>query len=423
VAQWFQDLRHGLTSLQVDLDNRLKAQSNEANSLAQQVADLNRQIVLAEGGAGGEANGLRDQRDAVLSKLSELIDIKTVMQDNGVIDVYVGSEPLVSATESRGVALRTETVDGELVTTVTIAATDGAMKVTSGQLGAMSAVRGQVGDVIDQVDALASNLIFELNKLHASGQGLEGMNTVLASNQVDDPTVALTDDRSGLKFAPNHGSFVVHVKNRTTGLATSTLVQVDLDGAGGNDTTLNSLIADLDAVADLTASSVGGKLQLKADSADLEISFSQDSSGLLAAMGMNNFFTGSNASDIAVNASIKSNPQLLAAAKNGEKGDNQTALAIAALESTTIAALNGASIKESYEAAITGLATTAAAARTNADATRVVKETLLAQRESLSGVSLDEEAINLMRQQRAYQGAARLIAAVDEMMETILAIV
>ena len=49
-----------------------------------------------------------------------------------------------------------------------------------------------------------------------------------------------------------------------------------------------------------------------------------------------------------------------------------------------------------------------------------MKETLEAQREALSGVSLDEEAINLMRQQRAFQGAARVVAAVDEMMQTML---
>ena len=69
-----------------------------------------------------------------------------------------------------------------------------------------------------------------------------------------------------------------------------------------------------------------------------------------------------------------------------------------------------------------GIATQSAAAKTNAEATRVVKETLEAQRESLSGVSLDEEAINLVRQQRAFQGAARIIQAVDEMLQTLLAI-
>ncbi|MDB5296533.1 MAG: FlgK, partial [Phycisphaerales bacterium] len=49
-----------------------------------------------------------------------------------------------------------------------------------------------------------------------------------------------------------------------------------------------------------------------------------------------------------------------------------------------------------------------------------VVDTLSSQRESLSGVSLDEEAVNLMREQRAFQGAARLITAVNEMMDVVL---
>ena len=46
--------------------------------------------------------------------------------------------------------------------------------------------------------------------------------------------------------------------------------------------------------------------------------------------------------------------------------------------------------------------------------------TLQAQRESLSGVSLDEEAMNLMKQQRAFQGAAKLVTTVNDMMQTVL---
>jgi flagellar hook-associated protein 1 FlgK len=423
VAKWFQSLRNQLSGLQTDVDNRLAAQANDANSLAQQVADLNQQIVVAEGGSGGTANGLRDQRDSVLKKLSELMDIKTVQQSTGVIDVYVGSVPLVSGTTSRGVALRTETVDGELSAAVTIQEDDGAMQLSAGQLGSLSSVRAQIGGMIDQVDSLAANLIFELNKLHSAGQGLEGLSAVTGANQVDDATVALNDSGSGLKFSPTHGSFVVHVRNKSTGLTTSTLVQVDLDGSGGNDTTLNSLVSALDGIADISASNLGGKLRLQADSSDVQISFSQDSSGALAALGVNSFFTGSDASSIALHQTLKEQPHLLAAAKNGEEGDNQTALAIAALESQSLAALNGASLKDSYQATIDGLATTAAAARNDADATRIVRETLEAQREGLSGVSLDEEAINLMRQQRAYQGAARVIAAVDELMNAILQLI
>jgi flagellar hook-associated protein 1 FlgK len=140
----------------------------------------------------------------------------------------------------------------------------------------------------------------------------------------------------------------------------------------------------------------------------------------LAALGINSFFSGSDAGNIAVNQTIAAKPALLAAAQNGERGDNQTALAIAGLESQGLSSLGGASIKQNYEAMVNGIATSAAAARTSAEATATIRQTLAAQREALSGVSLDEEAVNLMKQQRAFQGAAKLISAVNELMQTLL---
>ena len=93
---------------------------------------------------------------------------------------------------------------------------------------------------------------------------------------------------------------------------------------------------------------------------------------------------------------------------------------IADLESAPLTGLNGATLKDTYETMVNGIATSSAGAKTNLQATQVVVDTLSAQREALSGVSLDEEAVNLMKQQRAFQGAARLITAVNEMMDTVL---
>jgi flagellar hook-associated protein 1 FlgK len=281
-------------------------------------------------------------------------------------------------------------------------------------------VRSQIGDTINKTDDLAHNLIFELNKLHASGQGLDGFSSVTSTASANDPTVALNDPLSGLKFTPTNGSFVVHVKNKTSGLETSTLVQVDLDGLNGNDTTFNSLTSSIDAISGVSAKLNAGKLTVSADSSDVQVSFSQDSSGVLAALGINNFFNGSNARDISVSQTLKDQPTLLAAAKNGNPGDNQTALAIAALESTKLAALKGSSLKDNYQAMVNGVAASAAAAKVNTEATATVQQTLESQREALSGVSMDEEAINLMRQQRAFQAASRVIAAVDEMLKTVI---
>ncbi len=423
VAGWFQTLRTNFTNLQTDVDQRLQARTADADRLAQQVADLNRQIVVAEGGAAGQANGLRDQRDQVLKQLSQLIDIRTTEESSGIVNVYVGSEPLVIGTTNRGAALKQETIDGKLVSTVIFKADRGSMKLTSGEIGALSQVRSaHLENTIDRLDQLAGAFIYEVNKLHAAGQGLQGFASITGTTVVADPTAALNSDAADLDFKPVNGSFVVHVKNKTTGLMTSTMVQVDLDGAG-TETSLDSLRGDLDGIADISAAIVGGQLRISADSDNVEISFSQDSSGVLAALGINTFFTGSTARDIQVNQVIKTTPALIAASGNGDTGDNQTARAIAGMEKVALASLGGVNLNESYQAMVNDVAVAAAAARTNADAALAVEQTLQAQRESLSGVSLDEEAINLIRQQRAFQGAARLVSAVDELMQTILGLV
>jgi flagellar hook-associated protein 1 FlgK len=423
VAGSFQSLRNQLSGLQTDAGDQITALAKNADQIADQIADLNQQIVNAEGGkgdSGGGANGLRDRRDALVKQLSQLVDVKTT-EDKGMLNVYVGSEPLVIGTTNMGVGVK-QTVDdkGRMNLGLIFKQNNGTMKVTGGQLGGLVAARQQIGDTIDNVDGLASNLIFELNKIHASGQGLAGFSSVTSSASVKDPTVALNDPASGLKFTPKNGSFVLHVKQKTSGLETSTLIQVDLDGLNGNDTSLNSLAASIDAASGVSASVNAGKLVVNADSSDIEVSFSQDSSGTLAALGVNNFFTGSDARDIAVNQTLKDQPTLLAAAKNGNTGDNQTALAIAGLESAKLANLKGASLKENYQAMVNGVGVAAATAKTNAEATGIVQQTLENQRESLSGVSLDEEAVNMMRQQRAFQAASRVISAVDEMLKTII---
>ena len=420
VAKTFQSLRGQLVNLSGDSGSQFKALAGQANDLAQRVADLNAQIVITEGGTGGTSGTLRDQRDQTLRQLAQLVDAQTVEQPNGSVNVYVGSEPLVTNAQNRGIAVKQTIVDGLPAVSAVFKADGGTLNITSGQLGSLTSVQRQVGDTVAKLDSQANALIFQLNKIHASGQGLQGATTFTATSAVTDPTVALNNPKSGLKFAANNGSFVVHVKQTATGLVSSTLVQVDLSGQP-TDTTLNSLKASLAGINGVNATIAGGKLSIAAASPGVEISFSQDGSGALASLGINNFYTGSNARDIAVNQAVASQPSLLAAAKNGAPGDNQTALAIAALEGQPVASLKGASLKDSYQALVNGIATSTAAAKTNAEASKSITDTLQAQRDALSGVSIDEEAVNLLKQQRAFQAAAKLITSVDEMMKTLLA--
>ncbi len=424
LAGYFQNMKSQFGELQGSISDQLKGQTGAANDLAQKVADLNRQIVVTEGGTPGQANALRDQRDAVLKQLSGLMDIKTLQQPDGSMNVYVGSETLVDGQTNNGLKLGTTTDStGALVPNITFASNNGTVPVTSGQLGALLSVRSQISTVAGQVDSIAHNLIFELNKLHSSGQGMEGFSSVTSTNAVLDPNAALNQPAAGLPFTPVNGSFVLHVKQKATGLITSTLVKVDLDGLNNNDTTLNSLQTSLAAIGGVAATITGGKLTIAAASSGAEISFSQDTSGVLASLGVNTFFSGKDATDVTVNAQLLGQPTLLAAALNGDKGNNQTALAIAQLESAPVKALSGQSLKDTYESVVNSVGTAAAAAKQNSQAAQVVQNTLQSQQQGLSGVSMDEEAMNLMRQQRAFQAASRIVSAVDDMMKTIIQLV
>ncbi len=423
VAKSFTDLRNQLTTLQADAGRSLPSLVKNADAIAGQIASLNGQIATAEGGGTGTDNGLRDQRDAALNQLSKLVDVQAVPQNNGTLNVYIGSEPVVYGTTNNGLTLTNNTVNGVTTQSVAMKSNGGTVAVTSGQIGALLSTNQGLTNTIGKVDSLAQNLIFELNKIHSSGQGLSGFGTTTSTNAVADPTVALNDPKSGLTTPPSNGSFVIHVTDKATGLSSSSLVQIDLSPASGAGTTLNSLATTLSAIPGVTATVNGGKLTIAAANSGSQVSFSQDSSGVLASLGVNSFFTGKDASDIAVNQTLVSDPTQLAAAKNGQPGDNQTARAIAALQGQPLAALNGTSLNDSYNALVTGVGESVSTAKNDADAAKSVVDTLQGQRQTLSGVSLDEEAVNLMQQQRAYQAAARLISTVNQLMDVTLQLV
>jgi flagellar hook-associated protein 1 FlgK len=421
LANYIQGLNTQLTTLQSSVSTQLPEQVSTANSLASQIASLNVQIVTAQGGSGGSANSLQDQRDADLSKLSQLVNISTADQPNGSVNVYIGSEPLVEGQTNHGLSVAgvANASTGALVPTVVFTDTGGTAPVTSGVIGALSGVQSQITSTANSINTIAQNLISSVNQLSASGQGTRGFSSVTGTNAVNDPTQPLNSAAADLTPPPTNGSFVVTVTQQD-GTSKSTLVPVNLNGTG-TQTTLNSLAASLNGISGVTASVTAGQLTIKSTNAASTISFSQDSSGTLAALGVNTFFSGTGANNIAVNSTVSNEPGLLAAAQNGEPGDNSNALAISQLESEPQASLGGESLQSSYQNLVDQVGNSVAAAKTNATATAAVQQTLTSQQQSLSGVSINEETVNLIQQQQAFQAAAQVVTTVNQMFTTMLA--
>ena len=101
-------------------------------------------------------------------------------------------------------------------------------------------------------------------------------------------------------------------------------------------------------------------------------------------------------------------------------GNGDIATSIANLRSATQASLDGLSFNSFYTSSVASLALETKNAAEYASNSKNVASTIKTSRESYSGVSLDEEAANLVKIQRAYQAAARMVNAMDEMLDTII---
>lgn len=411
-------LRQELVGVREQVDQELRSGVARVNDLLDRVAELNQQISRLEGGQGG-AHTLRDERDRVLREVSGLIDISTVAKPAGTVDVFVGSTPVVLNDRSRGVKL--EFTGENDVARLRLAEGGDILKPTSGKLAALIASReADAQHAIDTLDTFANQLMYEVNRLHSSGQGSRLFAELTSVAGVEDTAAAL--DEAGLPFEIVNGSFVVHVTQPSTGQRTSHRIDIDL-GNGGGGTSLDDVAAAIDAVDMVSAAlTADGRLRITAASSDARLSFSADTSGFLAAVGLNTFFAGTDASDMDVHAMLKDSPNYLATGEGHASGSNGTAKAIAAAGEQPVEAFNGTSLRGYWSRHVEDYAARLGQAKQQVEATGMIAEGLQSQWQAHSGVNIDEEAIDMLAWQRSYQGAARFITVVDELMQTLLSL-
>lgn len=101
-------------------------------------------------------------------------------------------------------------------------------------------------------------------------------------------------------------------------------------------------------------------------------------------------------------------------------GDNTQALSIAGLMDTKITALNNTTFSSYYAGLVSDIGNVSMAAEDSLEFDDNLLAEIRNKRESVSGVSLDEEAANLIRFQRAFEAGARIIQVTDDLLETII---
>lgn len=438
LAQFMRRLRSDLVDQRRQIDDQIGGGVAKANELLASIADLNRAVAEAEV-SGATANTLRDQRDQAISSLAELMDVTVVDQGQQGVDVLVGSTPVVLGGQNRGLQLKRETIDGEVQVSVATVQGGTELTVRSGLVGGLLTGRpAAIENTIDTLDRLAGQLIYEVNKIHSTSFTTKRLLSTTSERAftTTERTLALNDPANStmanLPFAPKHGVIEVVVRETAGGATRTVRVPIDLDGVTSaglpgttDDTSAQDVIDALDAIDGITASfTADGKLQVTAEDG-FDFAFTSDTSGALAAMGVNAYFKGDSATNIAVRDELVNDPNKLGTGqmKDGTYVENAGALALAGLQSTALTGLDGRSPTNFWQDAVTAVGTQASASNSTAIASGVVRDSLDAQRAAMSGVSIDEESINLLNFQRQYQASARLITVVDELTQTLMALV
>jgi len=398
----------------------------DINRLTSSIAKINQRIVELEGGrsTNSDAGGLRDNRNKALDELSTLVNIEAIEQSSGAVTVFVGGDYLVTDGLSREVKtakITTGSGSGNALE-VRIVDTDAKLGATGGKLkGLYDARDGAAGGFLNGLDKLARNVISEVNRIHSRGQGVSGFRNVLGDAVIRDPSKSI--ELSGNNLDIENGAFLISVKDAISGESKSFDIQVRQNGQG-NDTTVVDLVNQINTASGLTASvTTDGRLQIQSASPAIQFSFSNDTSGVLANLGINTFFTGNSASNIAVRSDVVKDPSLLAISLNGPGQGNANAIKLAEALITPNSRLNGISVSDSYQSLVASTSQTINSQQSISDGLNNFYQTLSSKHLAITGVSLDEEGIKMLLYQRAFQATSRVIATANEMLQTLMQIV
>jgi flagellar hook-associated protein 1 len=422
LAGSFREVANRLQLLRTNANEEIKTLVPEMNSIGERIALLNVRIRQAELN-GTTSNDLRDDRDVLLDDLAKLVNISYRERADGQVDVMIGSDMFVDGAFVRVVeAVANPALDperGDLVE-LRYAASGKVAEITSGQLYGARYMRDTAIPAMDaRMDTLAGTLIQRLNAIQNSGVGLSAFSSpVVSSNLTIDAATPL--GAAGLPFAVTAGTFDIVLYD---GAGNPSTVTIGVDPATGS---LTDLAAAINAATggNLTATVTGGGRSLTLTPAPpYTVSFGNDSSGALTALGVNGLFTGSDASNIGVNQLLLDNPNLLTSRFGTDllnTGDNEAALAMAALRHARLLDNNASTLMNHYETTVVRLGVDARTNLQSLEVERAFVDDFDRRRLEVSGVSLDEEITYMIQFQRAFEGAARVVTVTDRMLEALL---
>lgn len=398
-AKSVDQMASSLIKMQSDLNFEMKSVTDEINGYAQQIATLNRTIYSLEL-EGGKANDIRDQRNLLLDKLSKLTNINYFEDDMGRFFVNVSGNPLVAHYEYDQIKLTERSTklnpdDPEKL--YDIAWDSGS--TFNGVGGSLEAIRDMRDNIegmdkgipyyIEKLNEFTDTLASELNRIQAGGFGLKGSTGI---NLFTVNGLSTEDYEAALRKSGLNGGAALDV---TADVMAGTSGLTDVEKQKVILQNIRKILDNNPAYGDKSIKCLtNGQYMLTDRIKATEITISKDIEGDLA--------------------KIAASPTLA-----GLPGSGANALTMASSRSNIYLYAWG-----SPDDFVKSLVSNLAVDNQEAIRAKENQEFLINQvtnkRDSVMGVSMDEEMSEMMKFQHSYNASARMMTTIDEMLDQLI---
>lgn len=432
LAGQFNSVAGDLDRLKFDLGQQTTQTVNDVNSLTSQIADLNGRIesILRQ---GQQANELQDQRDQLVENLSKKVDMRVVNMDYGVVNVIGHDTALVVSNTATKLAVAGNSSNG---LDVTVSGQTTPLSFNGGELGGLlREYNVEIPATRARLDTLAMTAAGQLDKIQATGLGLDGpVTSLVGTRSVADPTQPLATQ--GLNPPMTAGTLLIHPTDLNGQTRQSMSITVDPNTMSLNDLaaaitsgTAGLVQATVDTpqnVLRLTGQAgIGFDFSGRPDSPPMAMFASPtvndtDTANVLGSLGVGGLFTGTDAGTLKVRPEIVADPDLLATSRSGRSGDAANLERFAALRDQPL--VSGRTLSAEYVDLASSVGVSVKSLGDQQTAQAGLLQNLNAQEQSIAGVDINEELLHLLDYQRMVEGASRFMSVVNSALDSVFEI-
>lgn len=432
-----------------DVNSVIDLRVKKVNEMSSEIFSLNQQISSIEMGNKGQANDLRDTRDYLVDQMSKMLKVTVNEDQYGNYTIQSGGITLVSATDTMNLATASTTDEkyGYEVKKVVAEGSNRILDLGSGEIKALIDVRDSeeygLKGYLDKLDTMSKFLLRDFNDVHKSGYDVNnqqgdnffGMNGVNYHTADDGLPAGMTGTwLSNLKMNSE-----LLKENGAAKVAAKTLATITQSNANGGPAALSLsgtytggttekkytvVITGVDAAGKVTGASYS------TDNGATWTAATANPDGTFALPDNVNieFATDKENTASVVPGTIKDTYKFSMPPQNNAAGDNAYRLAQSMKadirqimgETYTGTLPEDVSLDSYYSSFIGSVGVQTENAERLSNNQQIMVNQITNWRESTSGVNLDEELTNMIRFQKGYSSAARVITTIDEMLDKLI---